>query len=223
MNGFTVTLNRELRLGVRRPSDALNPMAFFLIVITIFSLGLSSLPDAFKLEGALAVIWVSSLFSTFLPLERSFHSDFQDGSLELILVHQQSLFPTTLGYFVGRWLFNALPILLLLPIAAFMLDVPSHFWLLLICTISLGSVVFVVLGLLGASLTVGVERFSVLVALLILPLYLPVILMGIGVVQQFSLGEAYGGPLASLAAIAIGTSTFVPFAIATMLRHSLEY
>ena len=198
-------------------------MAFFLIVITIFSLGIGVIPFDLRTDIALAVIWVSALFAVFLPLERTFDQDYRDGSLEMILAHQPSLIPVSIGYVLGRWLFNAFPILWLLPVAAWILGLSSDLWLMLTLTITIGSVVFIVFGLVGASLTLGVERGGVLTALLILPLYISVILLGIGVVQQFSAGLTYGGALAGIGAIAIASLTFGPIAIATMLRHSLEY
>ena len=223
MNAFVIAFNRTLRLGWRHPLDSLNPMAFFIIVTSLISLTIEGGPAASDNALAIAVLWVVLLLSTMMASGGAFAQDFEDGTLEQMVAQQQSLYVTVQGSVAARWFISSFPLLALVPLGAWMLNLDLQLWGILFLSLIAGSVVFTFFGVLGATLTLGIGRNGVLLALLVLPLYVPVLLLGVGACQRYSPEEPFKFALIGIFAIATAAITFLPFAIAALLRVSQEY
>src|SRR3990167_2950909 len=207
-NVFTLLLAREARLLFRRPAELANPLVFFAIVIALFPLAVG--PQTQLLQSlSPGLVWVAALLAVLLSLDGLFRSDFEDGSLEQWVLSPHPLALLVLAKVLAHWLFSGLALVLLAPV------------LVLLLSLLLGTPVLSLLGAVGAALTVGLKRGGLLLALLILPLYIPVLILGSGVLQAALQGLPTAGYLlwmASLTALAI---TLTPFAIAAGLTISV--
>ena len=212
-----------MRLGWRHPLDSLNPMAFFVIVTSLISITVEGGLAASENMLAIAILWVVLLLSTMMASGTAFAQDFEDGSLEQMVAQNRSLYVTVQGSVAARWFLNSVPLLALVPLGAWMLNLDISVWGILFLTLLPGSIVFTLFGVLGATLTLGVGRNGVLLALLVLPLYVPVLLLGVGACQRSAMQEPFEFALIGIYAIAVGAITFLPFAIAALLRVSQEY
>ena len=218
---FWNIIKRELQIAMRKQAEILNPLWFFLIVITLFPLVIG--PDP-KLLSRIApgVAWVAALLSALLSFERLFRDDFIDGSLEQVMLTSQPLVLTALAKVLAHWLLTGLPLILLSPIAALLLSLEISIWWALVLTLLLGTPVLSCLGAIGVALTVGLRKGGVLVSLLVVPLFIPVLIFSASVLDAAGLNLPYGGQLAILGAILAAVVTLSPFAIATALRISLD-
>ena len=218
---FWHIIKRELQIAMRKQAEILNPLWFFLIVITLFPLVIG--PDP-KLLSRIApgVAWVAALLSALLSFERLFRDDFIDGSLEQVMLTSQPLVLTALAKVLAHWLLTGLPLILLSPIAALLLSLEKSIWWALVLTLLLGTPVLSCLGAIGVALTVGLRKGGVLLSLLVVPLFIPVLIFSASVLDAAGLNLPYGGQLAILGAILAAVVTLSPFAIATALRISLD-
>ena len=218
---FWNIIKRELQIAMRKQAEILNPLWFFLIVITLFPLVIG--PDP-KLLSRIApgVAWVAALLSALLSFERLFRDDFIDGSLEQVMLTSQPLILTALAKVLAHWLLTGLPLILLSPIAALLLSLEISIWWALVLTLLLGTPVLSCLGAIGVALTVGLRKGGVLLSLLVVPLFIPVLIFSASVLDAAGLNLPYGGQLAILGAILAAVVTLSPFAIATALRISLD-
>lgn len=218
---FWHIIKRELQIAMRKQAEILNPLWFFLIVITLFPLIIG--PDP-KLLSRIApgVAWVAALLSALLSFERLFRDDFIDGSLEQIMLTSQPLALTALAKVLAHWLLTGLPLILLSPIAALLLSLEKSIWWALVLTLLLGTPVLSCLGAIGVALTVGLRKGGVLLSLLVVPLFIPVLIFSASVLDAAGLSLPYNGQLAILGAILAGVMTLSPFAIAAALRISLD-
>lgn len=214
-------IRRELLMAVRQRSDILNPLWFFLIVITLFPLGIGPEP-ALLSRMAPGIVWVAALLSAMLSLERLFRDDFADGSLEQLMLTSCPLPLVALGKVSAHWLLTGLPLLLLSPLVAVLLSMDWQTWLAVALTLLLGTPVLSLLGAIGVALTVGLRRGGVLLSLLVLPLFIPVLIFATSAIDAASMGLAYNGQLAILAALLAGSLTLTPMAVAAALRVSLQ-
>ena len=218
---FWHIIKRELQIAMRKQAEILNPLWFFLIVITLFPLIIG--PDPKPLSRiAPGVAWVAALLSALLSFERLFRDDFIDGSLEQIMLTSQPLALTALAKVLAHWLLTGLPLILLSPIAALLLSLEKSIWWALVLTLLLGTPVLSCLGAIGVALTVGLRKGGVLLSLLVVPLFIPVLIFSASVLDAAGLNLPYGGQLAILGAILAAVVTLSPFAIATALRISLD-
>nr|WP_314739339.1 heme exporter protein CcmB [uncultured Haemophilus sp.] len=214
-------IQRELTIAFRRPAEILNPLWFFLIVITLFPLLMGPNPE---LLGKIAsgIAWVAALLSALLSFERLFRDDYLDGSLEQLMLLPLGLPQVALAKVIAHWLLTGLPLILLSPIAAILLSLDTHVWWALVLTLLLGTPILSCLGAIGVALTVGLRKGGTLLSLLILPLFLPVLIFAAAVLEAATLNMNYSGQLAIIGAILAITLTFSPFAIAGALRISLQ-
>lgn len=214
-------IQRELTIAFRRPAEILNPLWFFLIVITLFPLLMGPNPE---LLGKIAsgIAWVAALLSALLSFERLFRDDYLDGSLEQLMLLPLGLPQVALAKVIAHWLLTGLPLILLSPIAAILLSLDTHVWWALVLTLLLGTPILSCLGAIGVALTVGLRKGGTLLSLLILPLFLPVLIFAAAVLEAATLNMGYSGQLAIIGAILAITLTFSPFAIAGALRISLQ-
>ena len=214
-------IQRELTIAFRRPAEILNPLWFFLIVITLFPLLMGPNPE---LLGKIAsgIAWVAALLSALLSFERLFRDDYLDGSLEQLMLLPVGLPQVALAKVIAHWLLTGLPLILLSPIAAILLSLEAHVWWALVLTLLLGTPILSCLGAIGVALTVGLRKGGTLLSLLILPLFLPVLIFAAAVLEAATINMNYNGQLAIIGAILAITLTFSPFAIAGALRISLQ-
>ncbi|MCI5763621.1 heme exporter protein CcmB [Actinobacillus porcinus] len=218
---FLAIIKRELRIAMRKQAEILNPLWFFLIVITLFPLVVGPDPNLLgKIAGGVA--WVAALLSALLSFERLFRDDFVDGSLEQLMLMAQPLAITALAKVIAHWLLTGVPLILLSPIAALLLSLEMSIWWALVLTLLLGTPILSCLGAIGVALTVGLRKGGVLLSLIILPLFIPVLIFSASVLDAATLNLPYHGQLAILGAILAAALTFSPFAIAAALRISLD-
>ncbi|OQP32449.1 heme exporter protein CcmB [Pantoea latae] len=214
-------IQRELRIAFRSGAEVVNPLWFFLIVITLFPLGIGPEPQQLA-RIAPGVVWVAALLSSLLALERLFRDDFLDGSLEQLLLLPTPLPVTVLGKVIAHWLVTGLPLILLSPLAALLLSLDFNSWLAMALTLLLGTPTFSFLGAIGVALTVGLRRGGVLLSLLVLPLAVPVLIFASAAIEAASQGLPIGGYLAILGAMLTASATLAPFATAAALRIALH-
>lgn len=214
-------IKRELTIAFRKPAEILNPLWFFLIVITLFPLLIGPNPE---LLGKIAsgIAWVAAVLSALLSFERLFRDDYLDGSLEQLMLLPIGLPQVALAKVIAHWLLTGLPLILLSPIAGILLSLEIQVWWALVLTLLLGTPVLSCLGAIGVALTVGLRKGGTLLSLLILPLFLPVLIFAASVLEASTLNLGYSGQLAILGAMLALALTFSPFAIAGALRISLQ-
>ncbi len=214
-----VLLRRELQIAWRRPSDLLNPIVFFIIVVSLFPFAVSPEPDDLG-KIAPGVIWVAALFSTMLTLDIFYRSDFDDGSLEQLMLARVSPAAIALNKALAQWLLSAMPVLLCAPLMAMMMHLPTDAYVALMTSLLLGTPIFCLVGGIGMSLTVALRRGAVLLALLVMPLLIPVLIFGASAVSAAAMGLPYNGQLAFLAALLVLSITLAPFASGAALKIS---
>ncbi len=214
-------IQRELLIAFRRKADVLNPLWFFIIVITLFPLSIGPEPVLLARIAA-GIVWVAALLSALLSLERLFRDDFSDGSLEQMMLMPTPLSVLVLAKVFAHWLLTGLPLIIISPLLAILLSLDFNAWLAVVLTLLLGTPTLSFLGAVGVALTVGLQKGGVLLSLLILPLYIPVLIFATSAIEAAELGMAYNGQLAILGALFIGSATLTPFAISSALRVSVQ-
>lgn len=214
-------LRRQLVLAFRRPIEIGNPLLFFAMVVALFPLGLGPAPD--QLAGfAPGILWIIALLSNLLTSDAVFRSDFEDGSLEQLLLSPQPLYLSVLAYIAAHWLITGVLLALASPVFALMLNLPSQAIGVLMASLLLGTAVLSLIGGIGAALTVGLKRGGMLISLLILPFYMPVLIFGSAAVQGAVTGVAAGPYLAILGAMLCLAIALAPIAVAAGLRISVD-
>lgn len=218
---FTAMIRRDMTAAFRHPSDLINPLIFFVVVVTLFPLAVT--PESnFLREIAPGVLWVSALLATLLSLDMLFQTDFQDGTLEQMILSPQPLYASILAKVFTHWLLSGLPLTLLSPLLAMMMFLPADGVQALMLTLLLGTPILSFIGAIGSALTVGLRKTGLLLSLLVLPLYIPVLIFASGAVQAAVAGLPIVGHLALLGALLALAVVLAPLAIATALRISLS-
>lgn len=216
-----LVLGRDLRLGMRRLSQIGQPIVFFAMVLTLFPLALSPEPALLR-SIAPGVLWVAALLASLLALEFLFRSDLEDGTLEQLLLCGQPLALLLTAKVLAHWMLSGLPLVVVSPLLGMMLGMPVESLGTLMVSLVLGTLILSLLGAVGAALTVGARRGSVLMSLLLLPLAMPVLIFGARATDLAMQGESAEGGLWLLAALLILAVTLAPLAIAAAVRISLE-
>jgi heme exporter protein B len=220
-DAFTAIVRRDLVLAMRRRSEIANPVLFFILVITLFPLGIGAQP---KLLQAIApgIIWVSALLATMLSLDSLFRSDFDDGSLEQILL---SPYPTSilvLGKITAHWLTTGLPLLIVAPLLAVFLGMPNQSLSILLITLLLGTPILSLIGAVGVALTVGLRRGGMILSLLVLPLYVPVLIFASNAVEMASTGLPVTAQINILISMLLMALVLAPWPTAAALKMSIN-
>lgn len=214
-------VRRDLRLSMRRKSDLVTTLFFFVIVVSLFPLGVG--PDTGILRHiAPGVLWVAALLATMLSLGRLFEQDLADGTLEQIVLSPVPLGVLVAGKVLSHWLLAGMPITLLAPLLALQFDLPRPSIATLAAALALGTPVLSLVGAIGAALTLGLRGGGALVSLLVLPLYVPVLIFGAGAVEAQGAGLSPAAHLSLLAAALVVAAFFAPWATTAALRIALE-
>ncbi len=221
INAFLAIVRRDLILAVRRRAEIANPLFFFVIVVTLFPLGIGAQA---KLLQAMApgVIWVSALLAAMLSLDSLFRSDFDDGSLEQMLLSPFPVAVLVLGKIVAHWLVTGLPLILMAPLLAIFLGLPEQALGTLVVTLVLGTPVLSLIGAIGVALTLGLRRGGMLLSLLVLPLYIPVLIFASNAVDMAAMGLPVSAQVNILMAILFLALVLAPLPAAAALKMSMN-
>lgn len=214
-------LARDLALAARRGADTGLGLVFFVIALSLFPFGVGASPDILARIGA-GVIWVVALLAVLLTLDRLWQADHEDGSLELLLLADAPLELLVVAKCAAHWLTSGLVLAAASPLLGLLMHLPAEgFWALPLALL-LGTPTLTLIGSIGAALLLGSRRGSVLIALLVLPLYIPVLIFGVAAVEGVVLGLSGTAPLLILGAMLLAAVALAPFATAAALRLALE-
>lgn len=214
-------VHRELCLSFRRPEQLLQPLVFFLIVTTLFPLGLS-LQLSLLRDVAPGVLWVAALLSSLLSLDSLFKGDADDGTLDQLALSGQGLTVIVIAKTLAHWLVSGVALVLVSPLVATALGIPGTAYATMLVSLALGTLTLSWLGAIGAGLTVGLRRGNVLLSLIVLPLAMPLLIFGAGATDRAISGTSAVGALYFLASLCVFTSTLAPFAAGAALRITLD-
>jgi len=218
---FRCLLWREMTLALRRKSEILTTMLFFVIVVSLFPLGIGPEIDTLR-EIAPGVLWVAALLASMLSLNRLFSDDYIDGTLEQLIISSQPLALLVFGKILAHWILTGLPLVLLSPVLGMQLGMDADSIVILMLTLLIGTPVLSLIGAVGAGLTLGVRGGGVLLSLLILPLYIPVLIFGSGAVESAQAGLGVEGHFSLLGAFLFASLVLAPLGAAASLRISLD-
>ena len=215
------TLRRDLLIAYKRKNDLFNPFMFFVLVATLFPIGISPEPEVLG-EISAGVLWISALLASLLAMDNLFRADFEDGSLELLMLSPHPLYFLVLAKNVAHWLVSGLPVVLVSPLIAYMLNFPEGAYSPLVLTLLLGTPVLSLLGSIGVALTVGLGSRGLILAVITLPMSVPVLIAGTLTVSQTLEGASLSGYLAIMGAMLVAAFTLAPLASAAALRISVN-
>jgi heme exporter protein B len=218
---LVLVIRRDLVLAMRRRADVLTTLIFFVMVVSLFPLGVGPELDMLR-KMAPGVLWVAALLASMLSLGRLFSADYLDGTLEQMMLAPQSLSMLVLGKMTAHWMVSGLPLVLMAPVLGLQFDMTARALGVLIIGLMLGTPVLSMLGAIGAALTLGLRGGGVLLSLLVLPLCIPVLIFGTGAVEAISSGLSIASHLSLLGALLVMALVFTPWVTAQALRISME-
>jgi len=218
---FGWLVRRDLILAWRRRADVLATVFFFVIVVSLFPLGIGPERETLRMIAP-GVVWVAALLASMLSLGRIFGNDYQDGTLEQLLLTPQSTYLIVLGKILAHWLVSEVPLVIIAPLLGLQFGLSQNSLAIVVVSLLLGTPVLSLIGSIGAALTLGLRAANVLVALLVLPLYIPVLIFGTGAVQASVNGVSPQPYLLLLGAALVLTLVFAPWATSAALKISVE-
>lgn len=221
MTGFISILRRDLHLALRQGMDNLMVVMFFVLAVVLFPFGVGPEPNILARIAA-GVIWVAALLASMLSLERLFQTDYEDGSLELLTLSPIALEIVVLAKVMAHWLTTGLPLIVAAPLLAVLMNMNTEGFPMLILALVLGTPSLSLIGAVGAALILGSRRGGVLLALLILPLYIPVLIFGVSAVDAVLSGFESKAQLLILGAFLMGALPLCPWAAAAGVRQAIE-
>ena len=220
-SAFLALLRRDLVIAFRRRSEMFNPLLFFVLVTSLFPLGVGSQPKLLALMAP-GVVWVAALLAALLSLDTIFRSDFEDGTLEQLLLSAQPVSVLVIAKVLAHWLITGLPLLLMAPVLGTFLGLPSQAVGTLVWSLLFGTPALSLIGAIGVALTVGLRKGGVILSLLVLPLYVPILIFGAGAVGNAAMGIDATAQMYIMAAFLVFSLTLSPIATAAALRVSLS-
>ena len=218
---LVLVVRRDLVLAMRRRADVLTTLIFFVMVVSLFPLGVGPEMDMLR-KMAPGVLWVAALLASMLSLGRLFSADYLDGTLEQMLLAPQSLSVLVLGKMVSHWMVSGLPLVLMTPVLGLQFDMSMQAIAVLILGLLLGTPILSMVGAIGAALTLGLRGGGVLLSLLVLPLCIPVLIFGTGAVEAVTSGLSVSSHLSLMGALLVLALAFTPWVTAQALRISME-
>lgn len=220
-SAFRATLKRDLLIAFKKKNDIANPFMFFIIVVSLFPMAIS--PDSDRLsEIAVGVIWISVLLSSMLSMDNLFRSDYEDGSLEQLLLSPHPLYFMVLAKNISHWLVSGLPVVLVSPLLAYMLSLPEGGYLVLMASLLIGTPTLSLVGSIAVALTVGLGSRGLILAVITLPMSVPVLIFGTLAVQSTMNSASPAGYLALMLAMLAVALSLAPLASATALKISVD-
>ena len=221
MNSFFKLVRRDVSLAFRQGSASAMVVVFFVLTVTLFPLGVG--PETAILERiSSGVLWVAALMASMLSLDRLFQADFEDGSLDLLTLGSLPLEVTVLAKCLAHWLTTGLPLIIVAPLLGVLLNLDPSGYVTLLITMSLGTPILSLIGAIGAALTVGIRRGGVLLSLLVIPLYIPVLIFGVGAIDAAVGGLTEMPHIMVLGAMLLGAIALCPWAASSALKLNLE-
>lgn len=214
-------IQRDITLAWRGRAGVLSTLFFFIIVVSLFPLGVGPELDVLR-EIAPGVVWVAALLASMLSLDRMFSHEYVDGSLEQLMLTSQPLSIVVLGKIIAHWLVTGAPLMLIAPVLGLQFDLPPKALVTLLASLLLGTPALSLIGAIGAALTLGLRGGGVLVSLLVLPLCIPVLIFGAGAVEASINGMNVESHLSLLGAVLVLALSFAPWTTAAALRISME-
>ena len=219
MAGLKALFKRDLSLAYRQRAELMQPILFFILVITLFPIAVGPESNTLQIIGP-GVIWVAAILSSLLGLERLFRDDFQDGSLEQLILSGTFLPAVALVKVTVHWLTSILPLIILSPLLALFLHLTEPMYWALVATLLIGTPILSLIGAIAVGLTVGLNRGGVLLALLLLPVFIPLLIFATSAVESAAMQLQYSGQLAIIGAMFLFSLALAPFAIAYALKVS---
>jgi len=218
---LSLVIRRDLVLAMRRRADVLTTLIFFVLVVSLFPLGVGPEMDMLR-KMAPGVVWVAALLASMLSLGRMFSADYLDGTLEQMMLVPQSLSVLVLAKILAHWMVSGLPLVIMAPVLGLQFDMSAQALWVLIAALLLGTPILSMIGAVGAALTLGLRGGGALVSLLVLPLCIPVLIFGAGAVEAVASGTSVGSHLSLLGALLVMALAFTPWVTAIALRISME-
>jgi heme exporter protein B len=218
---FLATLKRDLLIAFKKKNDIVNPFMFFIIVVSLFPIGISPESDRLR-EIAAGVIWISVLLASMLSMDNLYRSDYEDGSLEQLLLSPHPLFFLVLAKNISHWLVSGLPVVLVSPILAYMLALPSEAYGTLILSLLLGTPIMSLVGSIAVALTVGLGSRGLILAVITLPMSVPVLIFGTLAVQATLNSQSPLGYLSLMLVMLSVSVSLAPLASAAALKISVN-
>ena len=219
MSLYAGIFKRDLHIAFKQKAELVQPLMFLLMVVTLFPLGVSPAPETLQRIGP-GVIWIAAILSSLLAMERLFRDDFQDGALEQYMLSGMALPAVSAVKVVVHWLVSFVPLLILSPLLAMFLNLTYDMYIALMLTLLLGSPLLSLVGAIAVGLTVGLQKGGVLLALLLIPVFIPLLIFATSAVDSAALQLPYQSQLAIIAAMLLLAAALAPFAIAYSLKVS---
>lgn len=220
-SSFTLFVRRECSLLLNNQENVIQPLFFFLITISLFPFSLGSDPELLKIIMP-SIAWVAIVLATMMSLNSLFRDDFEDGSLEQWLIGNRSIALISLAKIMVYWLFNGIFLSILACIVCLSTNISFEQIKVLFVSLLLGTISLQLIGGIGAALTVTIQRSGLLIAIIVMPLFIPILIFGAGAVTRSFADESVAGALYTLATLAVLSITFAPFAISIALRNTIE-
>ncbi|MAI10508.1 MAG: heme exporter protein CcmB [Rhodospirillaceae bacterium TMED167] len=221
MAAFFAILKRDLKLAVRHGSDSFMVVAFFVLVVVLFPLGVGPEPAMLARISA-GVIWVAALLSAMLSMDRLFQQDYEDGSLDLLVLSPTPIELLVLAKVLAHWMTTGLPLIIVSPLLGVFMNMHSAGYIATMVSLALGTPILSLVGAIGAALTLGARRGGVLISLLILPLFIPVLIFGVSAVEAALTDLTSGSQFLVLSAMLLAALPLAPYAAAAALRQAVE-
>jgi heme exporter protein B len=218
---YLATVKRDLKLALRQRVDVINPLFFYVLVIILFPIGIGPEPELLQ-RIAPGVIWVAVLLSTLLGVEKLFKEDYEDGTLEQLMLSTVPLPVVVMAKITVHWCISGLPIILISPMLAAFLNVNEQGLVAVILTLLVATPLLSIIAAIGAALTVGLQKGGVLISLLVLPLNIPILIFATSAVDNAIAGYDYNGQLAFLGALLVGAIMLGPLAVSSSLKVSVS-
>ncbi|AMJ97477.1 heme ABC transporter permease [Alteromonas macleodii] len=219
MSLYQGIFKRDMQVAFKQKAELVQPLMFLLMVVTLFPLGVSPSPDTLQRIGP-GVIWIAAILSSLMAMERLFRDDFQDGSLEQYMLSGMPLPAVSAVKVAAHWLVSFVPLLLLSPLLAMFLNLTVDMYIALVLTLLLGTPLLSLIGAIAVGLTVGLQKGGVLLALLLIPVFIPLLIFATSAVDSAALQLPYYAQLAIIAAMLLLAAALAPFAIAYSLKVS---
>lgn len=218
---FKSTLNRDFTLALRQKIDVINPLFFYVLVISLFPIGVGPEPNLLQ-RIAPGVIWVAALLATLLGVEKLFKQDYLDGTLEQLILSPVPLSAVAMAKICAHWCTTGLPMILVSPLLAAFLNLSDDALLAVVVTLLVATPLLSIIAAIGGALTVGLQKGGVLISLLVLPLNIPVLIFATSAIDNANFGGNYAGQVAVLGAMLVLALMLGPFAVAASLKVSVS-